>query len=99
MAKVDAPFKPATTTTLIRDILETYHWEAWTSERLTLEVARIRGVEVTKPLMDTVRSAVRRVVRAGGVELGETVRVRYYDDKSRVTHPRTVKWIDQEEAV
>jgi hypothetical protein len=91
---IEAPFKPANTTVLVRDILETYHWEHWTTTRLVMEAARIRGCEITDSLKVTVGSAVRRLANSGAVHVGEETIVHYHDGGSQIAVSRTIRWKD-----
>ncbi len=85
-------WKPAQTGALIRDILETYHWESWTADRLACEVARIRRIPVDAKLIERVRSTLCKIIGGDDIVRGETRVVSYTDGKS-FQHPRmTARW-------
>ncbi len=88
------PFKPAKIGGLLRDILETNHWQSWTTDLLTAEVARIRRVDADDRLRESVRCALAKIVRTDEVVRGETVVVSYRDEDAfgRQRRQLTARW-------
>ena len=86
-------FRPASVIGLVSDILETYHWEAWTVNRLAMEVARIRRTDYGS-VISAVRSARKRLVEDGVVRRG-SVLVTGYEKESPITREvMTIQWED-----